>query len=403
MSARVRRKIVHFACVMALVAFCCLSFTAMAQETEKIQTGAEQVAEYVKLLGKKNVGVVANQTSIVGKTHLVDVLLSLNVRVKKILTPEHGFRGVAEAGENINSSVDKTTGLPIISLYGDHKKPTPEDLEGIDIIVFDLQDVGVRFYTYSSTLQYVMEACAENKKKLILLDRPNPNGFYVDGPMLEPAFKSFVGLNPIPVVHGLTLGEYAQMLNGEGWLAEKAKCDVTVIPVKHYRHNMQYVLPVKPSPNLPNMTAVHLYPSLCFFEGTIVSIGRGTEFPFQIVGYPGFNEGPFSFTPKQNPNMKVAPLYEGRLCNGFDLREFGEYYIPSLKKLYLFWLKNIYDNYEPKDKFFNSYFDTLAGTDKLRKQIVSGANEEDIRKTWQDDLIAYKAMRKKYLLYPDFE
>lgn len=374
-----------------------------AQVADNIVTGAEQVSVYVPTIGKERVGVVANQTSIVGKTHLVDVMLAANIKVKKIFTPEHGFRGNAEAGENINSSIDKTTGLPIVSLYGDHKKPTKEDFDGIDVVVFDLQDVGVRFYTYSSTLQYVMEACAENKKKLIVLDRPNPNGYYVDGPVLEPAFKSFVGLNPIPVVHGLTLGEYAQMLNGEGWLANKVKCDVTVVPVKNYTHKMHYSLPVKPSPNLPNMTAVYLYPSLCFFEGTIVSIGRGTEFPFQVVGYPGFTEGPFSFTPKQNPAMKIAPMYEGKQCNGFDLREFGEYYIPTLNKLYLFWLKNIYDNYEPKDKFFTNYFDTLAGTDKLRKQIIAGANEDDIRKTWQDDLKVYKAMRVKYLLYPDFE
>ncbi|MBS1763512.1 MAG: DUF1343 domain-containing protein [Bacteroidetes bacterium] len=381
-----------------------LSFTLnSAQTPDSIITGAEQLNVYLPLINKKNVAVVANQTSIVGNNHLIDVLLHSKIAVKKILTPEHGFRGKAEAGEDVASYTDKQTGLPVVSLYGDHKKPTAEDFSGIDLVIFDLQDVGVRFYTYSSTLQYVMEACAEQKKKLILLDRPNPNGYYVDGPVLESAYKSFVGMNPIPVVYGLTLGEYAKMLNGEGWLNNKLQCDLEVIPVKGYTHSTQYQLPVRPSPNLPNMTAVYLYPSLCFFEGTIVSIGRGTDYPFQVVGYPGFTEGPLEFTPHKNPEMKLAQLYENQKCNGYDLRDFGNYYIPTSKKLYLFWLKNIYDNYPKKDKFFNSYFDKLAGTDKLRKQIIEGLNEDQIRLTWQKDLDAYKVIRKKYLLYPDFE
>jgi uncharacterized protein YbbC (DUF1343 family) len=357
----------------------------------------------VPKIKSSRIGIVANQSSIVGNTHIVDVLLSLNVKIKKIFTPEHGFRGNAEAGETINSSIDKKTGLPIISLYGDHKKPTKTDLADLDIILFDLQDVGTRFYTYSSTLQYVMEACAENKIKLIVLDRPNPNGYYIDGPVLDPKYKSFVGLNPIPVVHGLTMGEYALMLNGEGWLAGKAQCALQIIPVKGYTHATMYQLPVKPSPNLPNMTAVYLYPSLCFFEGTIVSVGRGTGLPFQVVGYPEFTEGPFQFTPEKNPGTNVVPLYAETKCYGFDLREFGDYYIPALKKLYLFWLKNIYDNYSQKDKFFNNYFDTLAGTDRLRKQIIAGLNEDQIRLSWQEELNQYKSIRKKYLLYPDFE
>lgn len=380
-----------------------ISYQSTAQMVDSVITGAEQTKSYLPLISDKNVAVVANQTSIVGQTHLVDMLLSKHIKIKKIFTPEHGFRGIAEAGENIESGKDKRTGLPIISLYGNHKKPSIDDLNDIDIVLFDLQDVGTRFYTYSSTLQYVMEACAENKKKLIVLDRPNPNGYYVDGPVLEPAYKSFVGLNPIPVVHGLTMGEYAQMLNGEGWLANKEQCDVTVISMKGYTHETRYKLPVNPSPNLPNMTAVYLYPSLCFFEGTIVSIGRGTAYPFQVVGYPGFTEGPFEFTPKKNPEMKLPPLYENQKCNGFDLRDFGNFYIPSLKKLYLFWIKNIYDNYQQKDKFFNDYFDKLAGTDKLRKQIVAGFTEDQIRRTWEESLKVYKVIRKKYLLYPDFE
>lgn len=392
------KRFFSFVLVMAAATIFCA-----AQMPDSVITGAEQLNVYLPKLRNQKVAVVANQTSIVGNEHLIDVLLHASIDVKKIMTPEHGFRGVAEAGEEVASSVDKKTGLPVISLYGDHKKPTADDLSGIDVVVFDLQDVGVRFYTYSSTLQYVMEACAEQKKKLILLDRPNPNGYYVDGPVLEPAYKSFVGMNPIPVVYGLTLGEYAQMLNGEGWLKDKMQCNLEIIPVKGYTHNTLYQLPVRPSPNLPNMTAVYLYPSLCFFEGTIVSIGRGTDYPFQIVGYPGFTEGPLEFTPHKNPEMKLSPLYENQKCHGFDLRDFGNYYIPTSKKLYLFWLKNIYDNYTQKDKFFNSYFDKLAGTDKLRKQIIEGLNEDQIRQSWQKDLDAYKNIRKKYLLYPDFQ
>ena len=376
---------------------------APAQNTDSVITGAEQVTEYVPLILKKKIAVVANQTSIVGKTHLVDVLLSINMNVIKIFTPEHGFRGDADAGEKFDNSVDVLSGLPIISLYGLHKKPTRDDLKDIDIVIFDLQDVGTRFYTYIGTLQYVMEACAENKKQLIILDRPNPNGYYVDGPVLDKKFSSFVGMNPIPVVHGLTVGEYAQMLNGEKWLSGGLTCDVKIIKVKNYTHKTLYKLPIKPSPNLPNMSAVYLYPSLCFFEGTVVSLGRGTELPFQVIGYPGFTEGPYSFTPKSIKGMAVKPLYENVKCNGFDLREFGDNYIPTLKQLYLFWMKNIFDNYQDKNKFFNDFFDKLAGTDQLRKQIISGTSEDDIRKSWQPDLKKYKQMRKKYLLYEDFE
>lgn len=386
-----------------LILFLVTSVFANAQTSDSVITGAEQVTEYVPLIAKKRIGVVANQTSLVGKTHLVDVLVSINMQVKKIFTPEHGFRGDADAGEKVDNTTDVLSGLPIISLYGLHKKPTRNDLEDIDVLIFDMQDVGVRFYTYISTLQYVMEACAENKKKLIILDRPNPNGYYIDGPVLDKKFSSFVGTNPIPVVHGLTIGEYAQMLNGEKWLSGGLVCDLKIIKVKNYSHKTMYNLPSKPSPNLPNMTAVYLYPTLCFFEGTIVSVGRGTETPFQIIGYPGFTEGPLSFTPKSIKGMAVKPMYENVKCNGFDLREFGDNYIPTTKQLYLFWLKNIYDNYQTKDKFFNDFFDKLAGTDKLRTQIISGLTEEEIRKSWQEDLKKYKQMRKKYLLYEDFE
>ncbi len=387
---------------LLLILFLQFADSSFAQHTDSVITGAEQVQEYVPLIMKKKIGVVANQTSLVGKTHLVDLLLSVNLDVIKIFTPEHGFRGDAADGELVNNSTDVLSGLPIVSLYGLHKKPTRDDLKDVDVLVFDMQDVGARFYTYIGTLQYVMEACAENKKQLIVLDRPNPNGHYVDGPVLDKKFASFVGMNPIPVVHGLTMGEYAQMLNGEKWLSGGATCSLKVVKVKNYTHKTLYKLPVRPSPNLPNMTAVYLYPSLCFFEGTVVSVGRGTDYPFQILGYPGFNEGPFAFTPKSIKGVSVKPPYENVECKGFDLREFGDNYIPTIKQLYLFWLKNLFDNYQTKEKFFTEYFDKLAGTDQLRKQIMEGKTEDEIRKSWQPELNKYKQMRKKYLLYDDF-
>ena len=373
------------------------------QPEKKIITGAEQMDMYVPMLKNKSVAVVANQTSIIGSAHLVDTLLALHVNVALVFAPEHGFRGQAEAGETVSPGTDAQTGVKIVSLYGDKKKPSPSDLKDIDLVVFDIQDVGVRFYTYISTLQYVMEACAEQNKTLIILDRPNPNGYYVDGPMMEDKYKSFIGMNTIPLVHGLTVGEYAGMLNGEGWLAGKEKCSMIVVKLRNYSHEDYYQLPVAPSPNLPNMAAVYLYPSLGLFEGTAVSVGRGTDLPFQIIGYPGFNGGSFMFTPKSIPGKALHPPHEGQICSGYILKDFGEMFIRNSKSVYLFWLKSMYDKYPDKEKFFTPFFDKLAGTAKLRTQIISGASEEEIRRSWLQPLDDYKKIRKKYLLYPDFE
>ena len=372
-------------------------------DSAKIILGAEQIKEYLPLLEGKNVALVANQTSLIGKTHLADTLLSLKVKIKIAFAPEHGFRGEAEAGETIAGSTDSKTGIKIISLYGDRKKPSATDLEGIDVVVFDIQDVGVRFYTYISTMQYVMEACAEQNKTFIVLDRPNPNGYYVDGPVMEDKLRSFVGRTPIPLVHGLTVGEYATMLNGEQWLDGKLKCNLVVVRLKNYTHSVYYSLPVPPSPNLPNMSSIYLYPSLGLFEGTAISLGRGTEFPFQVIGFPGFNGGSYSFTPKSIPGKAVHPPYEGIECKGYMLKDFGDVFVRNSKTIYLFWLKGMYDKYPDHKKFFNSYFDKLAGTASLREQIINGASEEEIRKSWQPALDKYKMLRQKYLLYPDFE
>jgi uncharacterized protein YbbC (DUF1343 family) len=379
---------------------------SVSQETANVKavvTGAEQTKEYLPLLAGKNIAVVANQTSLIGSTHLVDSLLSLKLKVKTVFAPEHGFRGEAEAGETISGSTDVKTGIKIISLYGEKKKPSLEDLEGIDVVIFDIQDVGVRFYTYLSTMQYVMEACAELNKTFIVLDRPNPNGYYVDGPVMEDAFKSFVGRTSIPLVHGLTVGEYATMLNGEQWLEGKLKCNLVVIRLKNYTHSVFYSLPVPPSPNLPNMSAVYLYPSLGLFEGTAVSVGRGTELPFQIIGFPKFDGGTFTFTPKNIPGKAAHPPYEGVECKGYALKDFGEMFVRNSKSVYLFWLMGMYEKYPDKKKFFNSFFDKLAGTSQLREQISKGVSEEEIRKSWQPALDKYKLIRQKYLLYPDFE
>ena len=369
---------------------------------EDISVGAMQLYEYLPLIKGKSVAIVANQTSMISNTHLVDSLLALNVKIKCVFAPEHGFRGTASAGQKIATQVDQKTGLLIISLYGKHLKPSVQDLKDVDVVIFDIQDVGARFYTYISTLQFIMEACAEQGKEVIVLDRPNPNGFYVDGPVLDMKVSSFVGMNPIPVVYGLTIGEYATMLNGEHWLDGEVQCKLTVIRLKNYSHKDLYRLPVKPSPNLYDMTSVYLYPSLCFFEGTKVSVGRGTLKPFHIIGYPGFKEGDFLFTPKSIPGVVDHPLYQDSICNGLDLSEFGEMYPVSFKNIYLYWLKGMYDSYPDKGKFFNDFFEKLAGTSKLRQQIINGIPEEVIRKNWEEDLKKYNVIRKKYLLYEDF-
>ncbi len=367
--------------------------------SDNIITGVQNTQIYLPLLLGKKIAVVTNHASRIGKTHIVDSLKSLKVNVVKIFSPEHGFRGKADAGEKIKNNVDSKTQLPVISLYGNHKKPTTEDFSGIDIVVFDLQDVGVRFYTYISTLTYVMEACAENNIPLIVLDRPNPNGFYIDGPILEPAFKSFVGLHPVPVVYGMTIGEYAKMVNGEGWLENNQVCDLTVVPLKDYSHNMIIELPAKPSPNLPNWESVYLYPSLCFLEGTIMSVGRGTDFPFQVFGHPDFMLGSFLFTPQPNEGSK-HPKYEGKQCNGSNVIGYANNYKNNPQQINLSYLINTYNMMKLRsDDYFNDYFNTLAGNDKLQKQIKAGMTEKDIRETWRESLEAFKKIRARYLMY----
>ncbi|MFN4234735.1 MAG: exo-beta-N-acetylmuramidase NamZ domain-containing protein [Bacteroidia bacterium] len=380
-----------------------------AQNKGKILTdndvlnGAERTDIYFPYLSNKKIAVVANQSSMIGNTHLVDSLLAAGFSVKKVFCPEHGFRGVADAGENIKNYTDKKTGLPIISLYGSNKKPKPEHLKGIDMVIFDLQDVGARFYTYISTMHYVMESCAENNLEFIVLDRPNPNGFYVDGPVLDKRYKSFVGMHPVPIVHGMTVGEYAQMINEEKWLENGLKCKLNVVKVEGYTHHDFYQLPVKPSPNLSEMAAVYLYPSLCLFEGTIVSVGRGTTKPFQQIGHPDFKNMPHQFVPKSTSGAK-SPMYMGLTCYGFNLEEHGKMFIQNQPyKLDLQWLIKCYNAAPNKETFFNNFFNNLSGTDVLKQQIIEGISEEEIRKNWQIDLSKFKQIRKKYLLYEDFE
>lgn len=365
-----------------------------ATNTSVIKTGADNYEKYLPLLKDKKVGIVTNQTGILSnKTHVVDFLLEKKIAVQTIFAPEHGFRGTADAGEHIVDGKDPKTGLPIISLYGDNKKPKATQLAGIDVMIFDLQDVGARFYTYISSLHYVMEACAENNVPLIIFDRPNPNGRIVDGPLLEKEFTSFVGMHPIPLLHGMTIGEYAQMINGEKWLKDAVQCKLTVIPCVDYNRKMDYSLLVKPSPNLPNDQAINLYASLCLFEGTNVSMGRGTEKQFQIYGSPYLTKTSFSFTPKPNFGAK-DPLYNGKECFGEDLTSY-----PKLNQLELKWLIKAYQNTSDKTKFFNAFFTKLSGTKKLQEQIENGVSEDTIRKSWQKDLETFKKMRMKYLLY----
>jgi uncharacterized protein YbbC (DUF1343 family) len=362
--------------------------------TLEIKTGADNYAAYLPLLKDKKVGIVTNQTGILSnKTHIVDFLLSKQINLQKIYAPEHGFRGTADAGEHVIDGKDSKTGLPILSLYGDNKKPKAEQLAGIDVMVFDLQDVGARFYTYISSLHYIMEACAENNIPLIVLDRPNPNGSIVDGPILEKEFTSFIGMHPIPTLHGMTIGEYAKMINGEKWLKDGIQCKLTVIPCLNYNREMVYSLLVKPSPNLPNDQAINLYASLCLFEGTNVSSGRGTEKQFQIYGSPFLPKSDFSFTPVSNFGSK-DPMNKGQLCYGEDLSA-----APKAHQLELKWLIKAYNTTADKTKFFTPFFTKLAGTKKLQQQMEAGTSETDIRRSWEKGLSDFKAMRKKYLIY----
>lgn len=365
---------------------------------KQILMGADQFDVYSKYLEGKNVAVVANQTSFLQNEnqHLVDFLIAKDIEITKVFAPEHGFRGTADAGEHVKDGIDAKTGVPLISLYGNNRKPTQEQLKNVDIVIFDIQDVGARFYTYISTLHYVMEAGAEVGIPVMVLDRPNPNGHYIDGPILEMKHQSFVGMHPIPVVHGMTIGEYAQMINGEGWLKNKMKCDLVVIEMKNYDHKKPYSLPIKPSPNLPNDQSINLYPSLCFFEGTFVNAGRGTDMQFQVFGAPSLPAAqfPFTYTPQSNEGAK-DPKFKGQLCYGKDLRQH-----PPLDKLNLEWVIEVYEANGRKSNFFTSFFTLLAGTEQLQQQIEQGLSASEIRDSWKDGLDGFKQIRAKYLLYP---
>lgn len=403
-----------------------ISFLSLHVNSQrKILTGAERLNKYLPLLKGKHVGVFANQTSMVGNVHLVDTLQKLGVKITAIFGPEHGFRGTAGAGEKVGNYIDKETGIPVISLYGSKRRPSAEDLKNIDILLFDIQDVGVRFYTYISSLQEYMEAAFENDKPLIILDRPNPNGFYVDGPVLQSPFKSFVGMQPVPIVYGMTIGEYALMLAGEKWLTEKAnakyakfkndksaKVHFLVVKNANYDHNCTYELPVKPSPNLPEIQSVYLYPSTCLFEGTTLSEGRGTDKPFQIFGAPSLPDTLFSFTPQPREGAPKSKHY-GEVCYGWNLHGTPAEVLKKIdKRIQLKWIMEAYRLFPEKDSFFiipksgdmsKSFFDKLAGNYELWQQIRDGKTESEIRASWEPALSAFKKIRKKYLLYKDFE
>lgn len=413
---------------MKKLKYCCLALllncywvAAQPANSSSVITGAERMQVYLPMLKGKSVAIFANQTSMVKNTHLVDTLLSSGIKVVKIFGPEHGFRGDADAGEHVGDAKDKKTGIPVISLYGNHKKPTPEDLKDVDVLIFDIQDVGVRFYTFISSLQYYLEAALENHKPLLILDRPNPNGFYVDGPVLDMQFKSFVGMQPIPIVYGMTIGEYALMLTGENWLSKEANAinaynvttkpttdtpfHVQVIKCKNYDHNTLYELPVMPSPNLKEMQSIYLYPSTCFFEGTVLSEGRGTDKPFQIFGHPSLPNNLYAFTPKPNAGAKNSKCFLQQ-CYGWNLSGSSEEILEKLdKKIQLQYLIEAYKLFPGKDTFFlkNSFINKLAGNNTLMQQIKEGKTEAEIKASWKPGLIAFKAARKKYLLYTDFE
>ena len=379
--------------IMAL----CFVFQANAQQN-KILTGAEQSGLYLSKLRNKKLALVVNQTSRIGDKHLVDFLLSNHLSIKTIFAPEHGFRGEAGAGELIGNSKDPGTGIRVISIYGKNRKPAPDQLKDIDIVLFDIQDVGCRFYTYISTLHYVMEACAENNKTLLILDRPNPNGDYFDGPLMQPAFRSFVGIDPIPVVHGCTIGELAQMINGEKWLANGIQTSLEIIKVANYTHSTIYEPPVSPSPNLPNYLSIRLYPSLCFFEATSVSVGRGTLFPFQVLGFPDQTFGKYTFTPKSIKGMELNPLQKDKLCYGDDLRRLTQAPHFTLS-FFIEWIHK----FKTTEEFLTrtQWFNKLMGNDLVLKLILEGKKEQEIRESWAVELAQYGFVRQKYLLYPD--
>ncbi|MBX0332657.1 DUF1343 domain-containing protein [Pontibacter sp. HSC-14F20] len=373
-----------------------------------IVTGADQTEAYLPYLKGKRVGMVVNPTSIIGDKLSVDSLHALGVNIVKVFGPEHGFRGDASAGIKVEDSVDPATGIPVVSLYGKRNKPTKEDLADVDLMIFDIQDVGTRFYTYTITLHRVMEACAENGVELMVLDRPNPNGFMVDGPILEPENKSGIGIHPIPIAHGLTVGEFAQMINGEKWLANGVQCKLNIVKVKNYDHDMPYTLPVWPSPNLNTQQSILLYPSTCLFEGTIFNHGRGTQFPFTVMGHPAMKDKyTFSYTPISIKGMAETPLHQDQVCYGLDLRNYDVSTFRETGRINLSWMIELYQAYPDKERFFDQSqsnqignIDRLAGTKKFKEQIIAGASEEEIRQSWEPGLSQYKQMRKNYLLYP---
>lgn len=390
-----------FLLILSLSVSCSPAKQSHAKNEAGFRLGAERMDEYLPLIKERHVGIVANPTSVLDSpaVHLVDLLIAQGVNVEVVFAPEHGFRGEAGAGEKIKDGKDEKTGVKIVSLYGKKRKPSPDDLQGLDAIIFDIQDVGVRFYTYISTLNLVMEASADAGIPVVVLDRPNPNGQRIDGPVLEMKHKSFVGISPIPVLHGLTVGEFAKMTIGEGWLSSMKPCSLKVIEMENYSHSMHYELPIAPSPNLRNMNAVYLYPSLCFFEGANVSVGRGTDFPFEVYGFPSYEGGDITFIPENKPGVALHPPFEGIQCKGVDLRGYTDSSRQSGLDLSL--LIDAYKKTPDHSTFFNPFFESLAGTSQLRKQIEKGTSIEEIRASWKKDLDRYRQMRKKYLLYPD--
>src|SRR5215204_2039591 len=407
-------RLIFFILIASTFTFCATSKQQQKKPpldvTKKvIRTGAEQTDKYLVLLKGKRIAIMANQTSMIGKTHLVDSLKTLGVNIVKVFGPEHGFRGNASAGEKVADEIDPVSGIPVVSLYGAKNKPGKEDLADVDILIYDLQDVGVRFYTNINALSRLMEACYENGKEILILDRPNPNGYLVDGPVLDMKYKSGIGMFPIPMSHGLTVGEFAQMANGEGWLANKVKCNIRVIPVAKYKHSMYYTLPVKPSPNLNTQQAIMLYPSTCMFEATYLNHGRGTYFPFTVLGAPylkGIYE--FSFTPTSIKGMAETPLFMDQVCYGLDLRNYDVNLLLKRKKINLNWIMEFYKASPQKEKFFDSKLsremnsiEIQIGTSEFRQQIIAGVSEQEIRKSWEPGLRNYKKMRKKYLIYGD--
>ena len=404
-------KYVSIAFVIFSTAYCAAPKKAAENnvpEISGIKTGAEQTEKYLPLIKGKRVAILANQTSVIGSAHLVDSLQKLGVNIVKVFGPEHGFRGKASAGARVSDEIDAETGIPVISLYGAKNKPTKEDLKDVDILIYDLQDVGVRFYTNINALARLMEACYENDKELLILDRPNPNGYLIDGPVLDMKYKSGIGMFPIPMSHGLTVGEFALMVNGEGWLTNKVKCNIKVIPVANYNHNMSYTLPVNPSPNLNSQQAIMLYPSTCMFEGTYLNHGRGTYFPFTIIGSPELKgKYDFSFTPTSIKGMAETPIFMNQVCYGIDLRNYDLELLRKSKKINLKWIMDLYKASPHKEKFFDSKLsnqmgtiERLIGSGLFRQQIIDGKSENEIRASWEPGLSQYKVMRKKYLLYP---